>query len=92
MVKEKLLPHNSSQKSFYGKAHIIRRDDGIIELQSYDTIVGFIDGNQFHRTWDGYSVTTMNHINSFLDKFGLSGGGKAWWNSLPIARRTYAEA
>lgn len=88
MVKEVLQPHNS-QKSFYGKAHIIRRDDGIVELQSYDTIVGFIDGNQFHRTWDGYSVTTMNHINSFLDKFGLSGGGKAWWSKLPIARRTY---
>lgn len=88
MLKEKLKPKH--QKSFYGKAHIIRRDDGIIELKSYDTIVGFIDGNEFHRTWSGYSVTTMNHVNAFLDHFGLTGGGKAWWNSLPIAKRTYA--
>lgn len=90
MRKEKLQPHNN-QKSFYGKAYIIRRTDGIIELMSYDTIVGFIDRNQFHRTWNGYSVTTLNHVNSFLQEFGLSGGNKAWWNSLPIARRTYID-
>ncbi len=89
MRKEVLQPINN-QKSFYGKAYVIHRDDGIIELMSYKTIVGFIDGEKFYRTWDGYSLTTMNHVNSFLDKFGLQGGNKAWWNSLPIATRTYA--
>jgi hypothetical protein len=26
----------------------------------------------------------MNHINSFLDAFGISGGGKAWWMALEV--------
>lgn len=28
----------------------------------------------------------MRHINSFLSFFGIDGGGKAWWNGLPVER------
>jgi hypothetical protein len=28
----------------------------------------------------------MNHINAFLDAFGISGGGKAWWNGLEVVK------
>ena len=28
-----------ARKSFYGKAHIIDHENGVLELQSYDTIV-----------------------------------------------------
>jgi hypothetical protein len=26
----------------------------------------------------------MRHINSFIDQYGLTGGGKSWWMNLPI--------
>lgn len=68
-------------KSFYGKAKIISID-GETLLQSYDTIVCKIDKNgEFVRMWDGYSATTMRHVNSFLQIVGIAGGGKAWWDA-----------
>ena len=41
---------------------------------------------EFTKYWNGYSVTTMKHINSFLATYGIYDGvgGKKWWNSLPI--------
>jgi len=72
------------RKSFYNKAVAIEHDNGIIELKSYNTIVARIVNGQFQRLWWGYSATTMRHINSFIDYYGISGGGKAWWDSLEI--------
>ena len=43
-----------------------------------------IRNGNFERLWDSYSATTMNHINSFIDTFGIHGGGKAWWTSLEV--------
>lgn len=73
------------QKSYYGKAVVIERLNGIICLRSYDTIVCYIglDG-RFVRTWGGYSATTMKHINDFIDFYNINGGGKKWWLSLPV--------
>lgn len=72
-------------KSFYGKAKVIEKDDGEIVLQSYNTEVCKITSNgEFVRLWGGYSVTTMRHINSFLVFFGISGGGKTWWDAQRI--------
>lgn len=75
------LPCLDRCKSFYGKAKVKEMEDGSKVLQSYWTDVCMIDkdGN-FVRLWDGYSVTTMRHVNSFLDRFGIKGGGKAWWD------------
>lgn len=71
------------RKSFYGKAKIIKAEDNNIYLQSYNTLVCYIDKDyKVHRLWDAYSSTTMRHINSFLKFFDIPGGGKTWWNSL----------
>lgn len=80
------LKPTNGRKSFYNKAEVIERENGDIELKSYQTIVARIRNGKFERLWSGYSATTMNHINSFLDAFGISGGGKAWWNSLEVIK------
>ena len=79
------LKPTNNRKSFYNKAEVIEQDNGDIELKSYSTIVARIRHGKFERLWSGYSATTMNHINSFLNTFGISGGGKAWWTSLEVA-------
>ena len=72
-------------KSFYGKAKVIEKDNGEKVLLSYNTEVCKISRNgEFVRLWGGYSVTTMRHVNSFLSFFGISGGGKAWWNNQAV--------
>lgn len=77
----------SNQKSYYGKAKIIKDENGKIFLQSYDTLVCYIDNDgKVKRIWDGYSSTTMKHINDFLRLFDLPGGGKKWWNLLPVEK------
>ena len=83
MREYELMPRNN-RKSFYGKAVVIEKDNGDIELKSYYTIVARIRNGNFERLWSGYSATTMNHINSFIDTFGINGGGKAWWTSLEV--------
>lgn len=78
------LKPTNGRKSFYGKANVIEKDNGDVELRSYTTIVARIRNGNFERLWSGYSATTMNHINSFIDAYGISGGGKAWWTSLEV--------
>ena len=74
-----------NRKSFYGKAKVIEKDNGEKVLQSYNTEVCKItSGGEFVRLWSGYSVTTMRHINSFLQLVGIAGGGKAWWDAQKI--------
>lgn len=74
-------------KSFYGKAKVIEKDNGEKVLQSYNTEVCKISSNgEFVRMWEGYSVTTMRHVNSFLSFFGMSGGGKSWWKSQSVRK------
>ena len=86
MKSYELVPvGNDRAKSFYGKARVIEKDNGEIVLQSYDTEVCKItSGGEFVRLWSGYSVTTMRHVNSFLQLVGIAGGGKAWWGSQKI--------
>ena len=81
------LAPTDGHKSFYGKAKVTEREDGAAVLKSYDTDVAMIDrdGN-FHRFWTGYSATTMRHINAFLDRFGIDGGGASWWRNQPVER------
>lgn len=76
-------------KSFYGKAKIIE-EGGEIILQSYDTFVCMINkSGEFVRMWEGYSATTMRHINAFIEMFGISGGGKKWWDALPVEEKPH---
>lgn len=69
MKKLELCPVYDSRKSFYGKAHIYILDDGTIQLQSYNTIVGEIKNNTYSQLWDGKSQTTTRHINEFKKQF-----------------------
>lgn len=71
------------QKSFYRKAWVIEQDNGTIELKSYETIVCKIENGQFVKLWNGYSVTTMNHINDFRRQNGLPKLLKKDWDALP---------
>lgn len=73
------------KKSFYGKAVILRRsatNDYI--LDSYGTRVAAVHNGKFYRLWSGYSATTMRHVNNFLRFLQIPGGGKSWWNGLPV--------
>lgn len=83
-MKEFYLIPTNGRKSFYNKAVVIEKDNGDIELKSYNTIVARISNGKFYRLWTGYSQTTMNHINAFISFYGIIGGGKVWWNSLEV--------
>lgn len=79
------LPCLDSRKSFYGKAQVIENKDGSKYLRSYETIVCSIDASgKFKRHWSGYSPTTMRHVNSFLEFYGIYGGGAKWWRDQEV--------
>lgn len=79
------LPCFDQRKSFYGKAKVKELPGGEKVLQSYNTDVCKITAaGEFIRLWGGASVTTIRHINSFLEFYGLPGGGKAWWDMQPV--------
>lgn len=70
-----LEPIYSNVKSFYGKARIIK-ENGVIKLQSYSTIVAMIENGKAHiNGW--YSATTSRHIKEFLQQYGFEIGTKA---------------
>ena len=77
------LPCLDSRKSFYGKAKIIEEGKKAY-LQSYNTIVGYISEGKFHRTWNGYSATTVRHVSSFCEMYGLGTVNKGKWDAMEI--------
>lgn len=83
-VHYELSPVADSLKSYYGKASVVEWNGEKI-LVSYETPVCKIDAaGRFVRLWNGYSATTMRHINSFNRLFGINQGGKAWWDKQPV--------
>ena len=67
-----LIPLNSRQKSFYGKAKVIDLNDAVA-LKSYDTIVCVVDYEERGVTkitfpWANWSATTSRHISEFLEQ------------------------
>lgn len=78
-------------KSFYGKAQVIE-NNGVKYLKSYNTIVCKIGRNgKFYRFWHDYSQTTMRHINSFCDLYGVPNGGKNWWTSQRVYKSDFPQ-
>lgn len=65
------LPCLDSRKSFYGKAKVIEDDDKIT-LISYNTPVCEIVNGEFRKIWNGHSMTTTRHINSFLKFYNIT--------------------
>ncbi len=82
-----LAPVYGRNKSYYGKANVAVFDDGYTVLYSYTTAVCEIspDG-KLHRTWAGYSATTMKHVNDFMVQYGFGGCGAERWRSFPVER------
>ena len=81
------LPCFDRRKSFYGKAQVVQTNEGQY-LRSYDTYVCFLGNNHnFVKLWDGYSATTMRHINSFMQYCSLPYGGKSWWDKLEVVKK-----
>lgn len=64
-----LIPIHDTRKSFYNKAKVLFLNDGTIQLQSYNTVVGEIKNNTYHQLWDGKSQTTTRHIKEFIKQF-----------------------
>ena len=60
-----------ARKSFYGKAHVHPRHDGLI-LVSYDTPVAFAgrDGSFYVAPAADYSATTRRHVKEFAKQTG----------------------
>ena len=86
MVKCLELSPIDGRKSFYGKARVINPGYGYISLVSYDTTVCSLDleSRRFVRHWDGYSVTTLRHVNAFRVYYGLSALSKSEWLATPL--------
>lgn len=92
------LDYYCDRKSFYNRCGVDIDENDVCYLWSYNTYVGYYDG-EFHRTWDGYSATTMRHINAFMaylwyehgyrkedNGHGYPIGGKAWWTRLAVEK------
>lgn len=53
-----------------------------IYLQSYDTLILSVDTKtgEIKKLFNGFSVTTLKHINEFLQGYNLSFNKKTWLN------------
>lgn len=94
MHKYELTPKYDSRKSFYGKATVTVNDRGDSVLQSYNTNVAMItESGDFVRLWDGYSATTMRHVNEFLLQAGFPANetGKKFWDACPVRRFSWVD-
>lgn len=70
---------------FGGRALIIPADNGWFILRSYYTDVCRIniDGT-FEKLWDGFSVTTLKHVNIFRAFMALNTLSKRDWIELEV--------
>lgn len=74
------------RKSFYGKCKAIEKD-GYSACLSYSTIVCMkTKSGKFKRLWDGYSATTMRHIDSFCSHVGFPSIGKSVWEKMTVGK------
>ena len=87
MIESVELHPVDGRKSFYRKAVALYHEPPHCwMLKSYDTIVASyrLGSDRFTKLWDGYSATTMRHINSFLCFLGHEPKNKVWWMDLPM--------
>lgn len=87
-----LKPIHTNQKSFYRKAIVTvsyNDDDMYLVLQSYDTYVVMVKITkggmpQVRRLWDGYSATTMRHVNELLMQEDFPKLSARAWRSMEV--------
>ena len=44
-----------------------------------------LHGGEFVRLWDGYTGTTLRHVNEFRENHGLYSINKKGWDALKVA-------
>lgn len=73
-----------SLEGFGGRAIIKPDNDGNLILQSYYTDVCRynLKLDKFVKTWNGFSVTTLKHVNIFREFLGLKAISKREWIEL----------
>lgn len=89
-----LKPQYTNQKSFYGKAQVFMTRDGndvFLSLRSYSTVVVSVyissHGTPFvKKLWDGYSATTMRHINELLMQHGFPKLSARVWRAMEVGK------
>ena len=94
-----LRPLYTNQKSFYGKARLgIMYDGGVLYccLRSYDTNVVSLyvgrDGTPFvKKLWNGYSATTMRHVNELLMQHDFPKLSARVWCAMEVGRYYHAD-
>lgn len=72
--------------SFNNRASISKKGN-VYTLTSYKTKVLSFDTEtgEIKKLWNGYSVTTLKHINLFLQYFNIPGLNKREWIELETA-------
>ena len=89
-----LHPLFTNQKSFYGKATVTVMDDGgdvHMILRSYDTQVVsvYVDsrGTPFvKKLWNGYSATTLRHVNELLMQHDFPKLSARVWRAMEVGQ------
>lgn len=91
MKKYNLVPLHTNQKSFYGKAYVYEYDMTAwryYRLISCDTPVlnaKVRDGVAYiSRRWNGYSATTLRHVNEFLAQLRFPALTAKQWRALHV--------
>lgn len=65
----------------FGNRAVVYPFEGGYILQSYYTEVACITDGKFYKLWDGFSVTTLKHINAF----------RKWANMNTLSKREWIE-
>lgn len=89
-----LYPLRTNQKSFYGKAKVgVVKDGGEVNfcLRSYDTNVVHLfvatDGAPYvRRLWNGYSATTLRHVNELLMQQRFPKLSARAWRAMEVGK------
>lgn len=94
-----LHPLYTSQKSFYGKAKVVSTVvnlDRYYTLHSYDTPVVSVyvdcNGTPFvKKLWNGYSATTLRHVNELLMQHGFPKLSARVWCTMEVGKFYHAD-
>ena len=83
-LKTRLNDNERYLENTYKKAKV-KEENGAKELYSYETKVARITKNgEFIRKWDGYSNTTLKHVNIFRLENGMKTINKKEWMEIPV--------
>ena len=80
----KAINNAETLDGFNGRAVLIPVNGGIL-LKSYNTIVCGVFGGEFVKLWDGFSVTTLKHINLLRANGGMPAFSKREWIETPTS-------